>query len=311
MRLRSTFLACGLAFGLGCAAAPSAFAADGDLTRDARAEQLAAVPSEVAVRPEALLCGAGACASPCATPCAAEENPCCSPCPRWSVTVGAWIWGVSGTVGDNGRRVDVDSDWTDTLENLDLLEFAADVRVRLKTGKWSFTLEIDGAELADTVSFRDGLFAANGQVSLWALQGQVGYNLAGGRLGCSPCGPIGCLEAYAGFRAWWVDLDIDGVGLAAPGPRIDSSESWIDPIVGLRGDLRFGGKWFAMLEADIGGFGVGSDFSWHAMGAVGYQFSPLFSAEIGWKHLDVDYQSGAYIFDVALSGPFIAFTFSF
>ncbi len=214
-------------------------------------------------------------------------------------------------MGDNGRRIDVDSDWTDTLDYLDKVEAIADVRARLKTGKWSFSLEVDGAQLAGGSTFREGQLFVNGEFSLWTLQAQVGYNLTGGKLGCSPCAATWCLEGYAGARAWWVDMKVDGGGLAAPRTPSNSSESWIDPIVGLRGDLRFGGKWFAMLEADIGGFGVGSDFSWHVMAAVGYQFSRHVSVETGWKHLDVDYQSGAFIWDVALSGPFLAFTFSF
>ena len=51
--------------------------------------------------------------------------------------------------------------------------------------------------------------------------------------------------------------------------------------------------------------------SWHVMASVGYQISRHVAVETGWKHLDVDYENGAYIFDVALSGPFLAFTFTF
>jgi len=315
MRLLSIILVSGCAFGATCSAAPSAFAGDFDLSPAERAQALSTVPAGVTVRPESLLCGGGACAPACAPacppPCAPEENLCCSPCTKFSLTAGLWIWGISGTVGDNGRQIDIDTEWTDTLENLDLIEFAADVRARLTKGRWSFTMEIDGGELASSGSFLDGRVSVDGQVSMWALQAQVGYNLAGGRLGCGPCAPVGCLEAYAGLRAWWVDLEVDAVGTAAPGARINSSESWVDPIVGFRGDLRFGGKWFAVLEADIGGFGVGSDFSWHVMASVGYQISRHVAVETGWKHLDVDYENGAYIFDVALSGPFLAFTFTF
>ncbi len=309
MRLESMLAACGLALGLLCASASPAAAEEPEASsRGERAGLLAAVPSEVPVRPPSLLCGGCGCP----TPCEEEGDPCCSPCPAWSVTVGGWIWGVKGTLGDNGRRVDVDSSWTDTLDLLDKIEAVADLRVRMKTGRWSFTLELDGARLADASTFREGSVFVNGEFSLWVLQGQVGYGIAGGRLGCGPCAPVGCLEAYAGARAWWVDVDVDaGIVGALPRPGIHSSKSWIDPIVGLRGDLRFGGKWFAMLEADVGGFGLGSEFSWHAMGAVGYQFNRHVAAELGWKHLDVDYRSGAFVFDVALSGPFLAFTFSF
>lgn len=290
---------------VGAAVLTAAVASADPVSRDELALRAAAVPAQVDVAaPRATLAGgAGEMWS--------EGDPCCAPCPKFSLTIGAWIWGIDGTVGDNGRSVDVDSDWTDTLDMLDKIEFSADVRARLKTGRWSFMLEVDGAKIADSAEFHDGLIAVDGEVSLWTLQGQVGYHLVGGNLSCSPCSPVGCLEAYVGGRAWWVDVEVDGVGTVAPGPRIDNSKSWVDPIVGLRGDLAFGGRWFAMLEADVGGFGVGSDFSWHVMAALGFKFNDHVAVELGWKHLDVDYEDGDYVFDVALSGPFLAFTFTF
>lgn len=268
----------------------------------------AAVPAAIPVDPQAVLCGGSSCGLEAPEPDDAYCRPCC---PRWSVSLGLWIWGISGTVGDNGRRIDVDSDWTDTLSILDKVEFAADARVRYQQGAWSVTAEVDGSTLSDSADFHDGAIAVNGELSLWTLQAQVGYNLTGGKLGCNPCSPVGCLEVYAGARAWWVSVEVDGVGTVAPGPRIDSSSSWVDPIVGLRGSVHFADRWFAVAELDIGGFGVGSDFSWHALGAIGFEISRTVAVEAGWKHLDVDYQDGSFIFDVALSGPFLAFTFTF
>lgn len=290
---------------LGVAVASAAVAHADPVSRDEFARRAAAVPAAVDVAtPRATLTGGAGGAW-------GEGDPCCAPCPKFSLTIGAWIWGVEGTVGDNGRNIDVDSDWTDTLDMLEDIEFAADVRARLKTGRWSFTLEVDGAKIADSAEFRDGAVVVDGEMSLWTLQGQVGYHLVGGNLSCSPCSPVGCLEGYVGARAWWVDLEVDAVGTALPGARIDNSKSWVDPIVGLRGDLAFGGRWFAVLEADVGGFGVGSDLTWHVMAALGFKFNDHVAVELGWKHLDVDYEDGDYVFDVALSGPFLAFTFTF
>ena len=306
MRIVPALIVSGLALGATCAAAAPARAGDvssADLGRPA-----VEAPAAISVEPRSELCGGSSCGLEAPEPDNAYCRPCC---PKWSVTLGLWIWGVSGTVGDNGRKIDIDSDWTDTLSVLDKVEFALDARVRYKTGAWSFTAEVDGSTLADAATFRDGAIGVNGELSIWTAQGQVGYNVAGGKLGCNPCSPVGCLEVYAGARAWWVNVNVDGVGTVAPGPKIDSSSSWVDPIVGLRGDLHFADRWFAVAEFDVGGFGVGSDFSWHALGAVGFEISRVVSVEAGWKHLDVNYKNGSFIFDVALSGPFLAFTFTF
>ena len=65
------------------------------------------------------------------------------------------------------------------------------------------------------------------------------------------------------------------------------------------------------VSGDIGGFGVGSDFAWSALAAVGYRFSRGFATSLGWKILDIDREDGAVIFDVQLIGPVLSFTFSF
>jgi hypothetical protein len=278
---------------------------------------LASMPDVLGVRdvPYAL---APPCAAPCAPTCAPArcpapcDNPCWDPCPQYHLSLGLWIWGMNGAVGDDGREFDVDLDFTDTLENLDKIEFAIDIRLRGEWGRWSATVSLDGAEIADedTVEIRDRGVDYDGEFSIWILQAQVGYGLFGGRLGCSPCAPVGCLEVYGGARAWWVEkkLDVD------PGPIVlsaESSDEWIDPIVGLRGELHFGKRWSLLLETDVGGFGVGSDFSWHVLGSVNFHVSRHFSLFAGWKVLDVDYENDDFLWDVTLSGPFAGITISF
>ena len=239
-------------------------------------------------------------------------DPCCNPCDvkcaRWHISIGAWIYGVDGTVGDNGREFDVDSDWTDTLDVLDSLEFAFDARLRVEWSKWRFTAGIDGSTLEDSVTFSDGVRGIAGEMSIWTAYAQLGYVIAGGRMGCTPCDPIWCLDVYAGARFWSVDAEFSAV--AGGPPAVVAGDEWLDPLVGLHFALT-GPKWFFMAEADIGGFGVGSDFAWSAMAAVGYRFSRGFATSIGWKILDVDREDGDFIFDAQLSGPFVSFTFSF
>ena len=41
-----------------------------------------------------------------------------------------------------------------------------------------------------------------------------------------------------------------------------------------------------------------------------YRFSRGFATTLGWKVLDVDREEGDFLFDVQLSGPFVALTFS-
>lgn len=226
--------------------------------------------------------------------------------PRLQLTLGAWVWGMSGRLGRSGDPVDVESTWRDTLEALDALEFALNSRLRIEWGRWSASLELDGAEVADTVRF-DRLGAAiDARASLWILQGQAGYRVAGRRLGCGTCAPVGCLEVYGGARAYWTGVEARSAGALAPLSGRESSDRWVEPLLGLRGDVRWPSGWWLRGEADVGG--LDGDRSRHALGAVGYRFSERVSVGAGWKVLDVDHRADGHVFDVRLEGPFLALT---
>ncbi len=239
----------------------------------------------------------------------ASADPCCVPGVRWNVTLGLWVWGIDGTIGDNGRSADVDADWTDTLELLDKVEFALDARVRAEWGKWRLNVGVDGSTLADSAEFVEAGVSLDAEVSFWTAYASLGYVVAGGRMGCDACAPTWCLDAYAGLRYYATGIEMANTATAAPN-TVDSSNDWVDPFVGLHLAIE-SRSWIFVAEADVGGFGVGSDFAWSALAAVGYRFSRGFSTLLGWKVLDVDREDGTYIFDVQLSGPFLAFTFSF
>jgi hypothetical protein len=67
---------------------------------------------------------------------------------------------------------------------------------------------------------------------------------------------------------------------------------WVDPFVGGRVRHQIApGKELA-LEGDVGGFGVGSDFSWQVVGTYGFDvncFGTPFHTVIGYRALAVDY----------------------
>ena len=80
---------------------------------------------------------------------------------------------------------------------------------------------------------------------------------------------------------------------------------------GANNDFRHG-----EVRGDIGGFGVGSDFSWNANGGVGYRVSTLFSLAAQYKALSVDFQNDKtgldfLSYDTITHGPVIGFVFSF
>jgi hypothetical protein len=91
------------------------------------------------------------------------------------------------------------------------------------------------------------------------------------------------------------------------------SVDWLDPVIGARIRYAVAPGHELFLRGDIGGFGVGSDFSWQAIGGYGFDFGIYngitFSGVIGYRALSVDYAEGEgrrrYEFDMLQHGPIL------
>jgi opacity protein-like surface antigen len=120
----------------------------------------------------------------------------------------------------------------------------------------------------------------------------------------------GFLDALAGARVWSVDAEIDFSGLAINATGSDS-ETWVDPIVGIKGRLNLSPDFFFTSWGMIGGFGVSSDFMWDVMGGLGYEASDSISLVLGYRGRGIDYENDGFVFDVALHGPILGAVFRF
>ncbi|MBV5262439.1 hypothetical protein J3S89_00115 [Pinisolibacter sp. B13] len=122
-------------------------------------------------------------------------------------------------------------------------------------------------------------------------------------------------DALGGIRFWHISNDVT---VTASHPAIGNrsashgeSFSWADPVVGLRAFLPVTEKLSLQAQADIGGFGAGSDFTWSAFTTVNYIVTDRLSVSAGYKALDVDYDRGGHVYDTRLSGPILGATWRF
>ena len=92
---------------------------------------------------------------------------------------------------------------------------------------------------------------------------------------------------------------------------------WVDPVVGarLRHQMTSGAE--LALYCDVGGFGVGSDFSWQAVATYSFDvkcFGTPLRTVVGYRALAVDYsENGRYGkngLDVVQHGPVMGVTFN-
>jgi hypothetical protein len=79
-------------------------------------------------------------------------------------------------------------------------------------------------------------------------------------------------------------------------------ENWFDPFIGLRGRYNLTKALYLTAETDVGGFGIGSEITWEAYGALGLQITRNIYSEVGYRYLYLDYDTTSFIFQGALHG---------
>jgi hypothetical protein len=110
------------------------------------------------------------------------------------------------------------------------------------------------------------------------------------------------VEPEAGFRYTYLRAELEVRG----GRSVDQNESWVEPLVGSRFGIDLADSWTLAAEANVGGFGMGSDFAWNAQAFLGYQtsiFGQPTTLALGYRALHQDYDHNNFKWDVTMHGP--------
>jgi hypothetical protein len=212
---------------------------------------------------------------------------------EWQVYVAPYLMGagMSGQTTVRGLTADLDVSASDIFSNL---QFGAMGLVVARKGHWGLGSDLIWMALGTTVrdtnaDFNQGAFAFYGLRQLGAAA-DVSF---GAR--------VNTLQGTLFFK----------------GPEIEVSQdkTWADPIAGLTLRTPAGRPVQLRVYSEIGGFGVGSDFTWQVFPTVGIRLTGSASLELGYRWLDVDYTSGEglseFQYDVLTQGPVVGFGFRF
>ncbi|MGB6290063.1 MAG: hypothetical protein WBF36_08050 [Desulfobulbales bacterium] len=104
-------------------------------------------------------------------------------------------------------------------------------------------------------------------------------------------------------------LEPDITLIVPPLGTFSKTQDWVDPIVGVRYIYDFGNKWKFSARGDLGGFGVGCDFTWNVSALVHFQPWKNVAIVGGYRVLDQDYETGSgddkFIYDMRYAGPVV------
>ena len=84
---------------------------------------------------------------------------------------------------------------------------------------------------------------------------------------------------------------------------VSLTEDWTDPYFGFAGRYNLNKAFYLTGKADVGGFGVGSDITVQAYGALGCHVTRSIYSELGFRYLYEDYDSNGFLYKVSTYGP--------
>jgi hypothetical protein len=246
--------------------------------------------------------------------------------PSWTYrfTPYGWLMALDGTQTVRGRSAKVDASFIDIVEKSDTL-----VGLMGTFEARNGPLALYGDLVWSSIGFErndvrtrtpaPGVTATVGRAL--GLDIQMAIAEVGAAYEVARFGAL-AFDVLGGARYWYQEVDLSfevdrtiAIGdLELVGGRAfarSGSVDWLDPVIGARVRYTVAPGHELWLRGDIGGFGVGSDFSWQAIGAYGFEFGTYqgitFSGVIGYRALYVDYVQGEgrqrYEFDMLQHGP--------
>jgi hypothetical protein len=243
-----------------------------------------------------------------------------------------WLTALKGTQTIRGRSVKVDASFIDIIEKSDTL-VALMGTVEARHGPFALYGDLVWSKIgADRGDVRTRTLAP-GVTTTVDRSLQLGIEMGIAEVGASyevvRSGPL-AVDVLGGARYWYQEADLSfeaartieigdvelagGLAIARSG-----SVDWLDPVIGARIRYAVAPGHELFLRGDIGGFGVGSDFSWQAIGGYGFHLGNYqgitFSGVIGYRALSVDYAQGEgrrrYAFDMLQHGPVLGISARF
>ena len=190
------------------------------------------------------------------------------------------------------------SDIFDNLESIFTVHFEA-----MHRSNWGFFFDYSGLDISASGAFetQQGTFNITIDFASTLIEAGGVYRIENGPHN---------LDVLGGVRYTKLEPDLT---ITPPGGKRGLSEDWYDPIVGVRYIYDFGNKWMLSARGDIGGFGVGCDFTWNVSALVHFQPWKNVGFLAGYRALDQDYEDGSgssrFKYDMRLAGPVFAINF--
>ena len=218
----------------------------------------------------------------------------------------AWIPGMQGSVVVRGRYQQVDLSVKDAIDHISDLEGAAMLHIEAGYGNVGVIADLLYLKLVPL----DRLVRVESESTIFELLGM--YRVWGNSN--RGAGSV-YLDLLAGARYYRFSnsIEIPALGL----PLVERTDVWVDLVVGARVGVQVLDCLGIFVRGDAGGFGIGQSSTTACNVIAGFELQccPCASLIGGYRWFRIDRATGvgpsAFIMDVTMAGPFMAFELRF
>ncbi len=116
-------------------------------------------------------------------------------------------------------------------------------------------------------------------------------------------GRFATLEPIVGGR--WIKIKQRASAGLGPPFRASNSDDYWEPFLGARTVVDLTDRLSFRIGGDVGGFGAGSDLSWHALGEFGFDVTGPLELRLGYGAEGIDWETGggSHSLDTVAHGP--------
>jgi hypothetical protein len=204
---------------------------------------------------------------------------------KLEITPYVWLSSMNGNLTINGKTRPINFTFEDFFKFSNL---GLNGHIELKTRRWGILFDYNYVDLLKDLTYTELVLSELG----FSWRFTKGFEMiVGGRY----------FKSETEYRD-------------TPQPFEKGKQSWVDPIIGGRMTWEMTRRFVFTTRADIGGFGVGSDFEWNLMAGIGYRLSNI-TFMAAYRIWYAKYENGSgdnlFVYDMTTSGPGLAMVIHF
>ena len=234
---------------------------------------------------------------------------------HFEVTPYLWFAGIEGDIAAGPYEANINVPFNKIFKDL---KFGVMGTEEIRKGRIVFLsdqiyLKVGSEKAVPVEGFPEGT-TVNGRNNTFFWDNEIGYRgVATDRFN---------LDALVGLQYWYINAGLNAnppLAEIAPGSNLNMysatngngiyrSTGFVNPVLGMRAQVKIYKALQGFAKADIGGYGLGSDLTGQVLAGIGLPVKK-FGLDLGYRRLYVNQTHGIVSTQITLQGLFLGVTF--